>query len=241
MKYDAFESVKKSYKGKEKADTCTQGSLEYERHKLWKHLEKFSFNQDRSAENSSQREGPILYPTRLSALQDCTTLMDFIHIATQVDVHKRKFKAEFEQTISWFLKDFLEFSIYMPLPPTYQFGRKISLLELYMTVERLGGFDSVNKYDLWVEVALRMGYIFGLPKLKKEDEIGKILRIVYNRYLEMINWYHLRFKGRELLVKINEDVKAIEKRSNEAWRGGPTSKEEVQNVQQQQWRLANRF
>ncbi|PWA72700.1 ARID DNA-binding domain, Zinc finger, CCHC-type [Artemisia annua] len=135
--------------------------------------------------------------------------MDLLHITTQVEVHKIKFKAEFERTVSWFLKDFLNFSIYMPIPPLDHFGRKVDLFDLYTIVETFGGIETVNKYDLWASVALKMGYGYGLPKLDLEDEIVKTLKAIYGKYLQMLNWYHLKHKGREIQVNSNEDISEL--------------------------------
>ncbi|KAJ0808244.1 putative transcription factor & chromatin remodeling ARID family [Helianthus annuus] len=71
-----------------------------------------------------------------------------------------------------------------PIPAYASNNRKVSLLDLYLVVEREGGHRQVTENNLWATVAKEMGF---------EYSDGEFMRLMYAMYLDVLIYYH-KFK-----------------------------------------------
>ncbi|MFS8018077.1 putative transcription factor & chromatin remodeling ARID family [Helianthus anomalus] len=71
-----------------------------------------------------------------------------------------------------------------PIPAYASNNRKVSLLDLYLVVEREGGHQRVTENNLWAMVAKEMGF---------EYSDGEFMRLMYTMYLDVLIHYH-KFK-----------------------------------------------
>ncbi|KAM0037933.1 putative transcription factor & chromatin remodeling ARID family [Helianthus debilis subsp. tardiflorus] len=100
--------------------------------------------------------------------------------------------------VDWFLTKNLEVMT-RPIPADTSDNLKVSLLELYMVLEREGGHRRVTENNLWAMVAKDMGF-------KYHD--GEFMRLMYVMYLDVLVYYH-KFKTTQTKVLEKEMVKSV--------------------------------
>ncbi|KAM0042926.1 putative transcription factor & chromatin remodeling ARID family [Helianthus debilis subsp. tardiflorus] len=97
--------------------------------------------------------------------------------------YKHELEKKFDEMVSWFITVFLGITT-RPVPPVMTENRRIDLLNLYMIVERDGGYSSVTDDNIWPITAKDLGY---------EYKDGEYMRVVYAMYLDVLVYYY-RFK-----------------------------------------------
>ncbi|KAJ0667270.1 putative transcription factor interactor and regulator CCHC(Zn) family [Helianthus annuus] len=115
---------------------------------------------------------------------DCQALLDMIDDRDFVFKYKHDLEVKFETMVGWFLKEKMEITTRM-IPPQLDDGRKINLLDLYVMVEKDGGYQSVTLDNLWPAIAKDLGF---------EYQDGDFIRIIYAMYLDVLVFYY-KFKS----------------------------------------------
>ncbi|KAI3775040.1 hypothetical protein L1987_49608 [Smallanthus sonchifolius] len=105
----------------------------------------------------------------------------------QVMINKESFKSEFVHMVEWFYPEYIGFIFHRPNTRIIKDNYEIDLLDLYLLVEARGGFRAVCRNQKWQEIATHMGLPYHL-------DIN--LRIIYMRYLNLIEYYHQNAKER---------------------------------------------
>ncbi|KAJ0773755.1 putative transcription factor & chromatin remodeling ARID family [Helianthus annuus] len=85
--------------------------------------------------------------------------------------------------VAWFITKKLGVKT-RPIPAYASNNRKVSLLDMYLVVEREGGHRRVTENNLWAMVAKDMGF---------EYSDGELMRLMYAMYLDVLIYYH-KFK-----------------------------------------------
>ncbi|KAM0071701.1 putative transcription factor & chromatin remodeling ARID family [Helianthus debilis subsp. tardiflorus] len=85
--------------------------------------------------------------------------------------------------VDWFITKKLRVKM-RPIPAYASNNHKISLLDLYLVVEREGGHRQVTENNLWAMVAKDMGF---------EYSDGELMPLMYVMYLDVLIYYH-KFK-----------------------------------------------
>ncbi|KAL9996554.1 putative transcription factor & chromatin remodeling ARID family [Helianthus debilis subsp. tardiflorus] len=130
--------------------------------------------------------------------QDCKALLDMLEDDSYVSKYKYCIEKKFEEMVDWFLKDKLEITT-RPLPAYATDNRKVSLLDLYVTVKREGGHRRITENNMWAMITKDMGF---------EYNEGEFMRLVYAMYLDVLVYYY-KFKSTQQAVaekEIKEDV-----------------------------------
>ncbi|KAD4586046.1 hypothetical protein E3N88_23647 [Mikania micrantha] len=141
------------------------------------------------------------------------TLLDILHIPNYVMTSKEYLRAHFTKMVKWFYEEYFQQNT-KEYPPTLPNGEPIDLFDLYMTVEGLGGRRVVAKENKWLEVGKELGLV----------ENGPNLRIIYDGYLELLDWMYSIEKEKE--SRINETPNEEEKDKGD----GPSVKKESEEV-----------
>ncbi|KAJ0458404.1 putative transcription factor & chromatin remodeling ARID family [Helianthus annuus] len=85
--------------------------------------------------------------------------------------------------VEWFITKKLGV-ITRPIPAYASNNRKVSLLDLYLEIEKEGGHRRVTENNLWPKVAKDMGF---------EYSDGELMRLMYAMYLDVLVYYY-KFK-----------------------------------------------
>ncbi|KAJ0771208.1 putative transcription factor & chromatin remodeling ARID family [Helianthus annuus] len=113
------------------------------------------------------------------------------------DEYIRKYKfileTKFDEMVDWFLTKKLGV-LTRPVPAYATNNRKVSLLDLYLVVEREGGHRRVTENNLWAMVAKDMGF---------EYSDGEFMRLMYAMYLDVLIYCH-KFKTIQTNVHVKE-------------------------------------
>ncbi|KAM0054396.1 putative transcription factor & chromatin remodeling ARID family [Helianthus debilis subsp. tardiflorus] len=125
----------------------------------------------------------ILQSMKFKEFLDCKALLDMMDDDEYVRKYKFILESKFDEMVDWFLTKKLEVMT-SPIPAYASNNRKVSLLELYLVVEREGGHQRVTENKLWAMVAKDMG-------LEYCD--GEFMRLMYAMYLDVLVYYH-KFK-----------------------------------------------
>ncbi|KAM0065251.1 putative transcription factor & chromatin remodeling ARID family [Helianthus debilis subsp. tardiflorus] len=115
---------------------------------------------------------------------DCKSLLEMMEDSKFVFKYKHELERKFEEMLTWFITVKLGITA-RPIPPHTADNKKMNLLDLYMIVERDGGYRSVTDNNIWLVIAKDMGY---------EYHDGEFMRIVYAMYLDVLVYYY-RFKS----------------------------------------------
>ncbi|KAJ0811072.1 putative transcription factor & chromatin remodeling ARID family [Helianthus annuus] len=103
------------------------------------------------------------------------------------DEYVRKYKfipdLKFYGVVDWFITKKLGVKT-RPIPTYASNNHKVSLLDLYLVLEREGGHRRVTENNLWAMVAKDMGF---------EYSDGELMRLMYAMYLDVLIYYH-KFK-----------------------------------------------
>ncbi|KAD3641854.1 hypothetical protein E3N88_31078 [Mikania micrantha] len=136
---------------------------------------------------------------------------------TIFELERKKFEAyprtHFTKMVKWFYEEYFQQNT-KEYPPTLPNGEPIDLFDLYMTVEGLGGRRVVAKEGKWSEVGKELGLV----------ESGPNLRIIYDGYLELLDWMYSNEKEKE--SKIGETTSEEKKAKGD----GPRGKEESEEI-----------
>ncbi|KAL8267043.1 hypothetical protein R6Q59_004387 [Mikania micrantha] len=141
------------------------------------------------------------------------TLLDILHIPNYVMTSKEYLRTHFTKMVKWFYEEYFQQNT-KEYPPTLPNGEPIDLFDLYMTVEGLGGRRVVAKEGKWSEVGKELGLV----------ERGPNLRIIYDGYLELLDWMYSNEKEKE--SKIGETTSEEKKAKGD----GPRGKEESEEI-----------
>ncbi|KAJ0581842.1 putative transcription factor & chromatin remodeling ARID family [Helianthus annuus] len=125
----------------------------------------------------------ILQSMQFKEFQDCKALLDMMDDGDYVQKYKFILESKLDEMVDWFLTKKLEVMT-RPIPAYASNNRKVSLLELYLVVEREGGHRRVTENNLWAMVAKDMGFEYG---------DGEFMRLMYAMYLDVLVYYH-KFK-----------------------------------------------
>ncbi|KAF5764193.1 putative transcription factor & chromatin remodeling ARID family [Helianthus annuus] len=123
--------------------------------------------------------------------QDCKALLDMTDDGDYVRKYKFILESKFDEMVDWFLTKKLEIMT-RPIPAYASDNRKVSLLELYLVVEREGGHRRVTENNLWAMVSKDMGF---------EYCDGDFMRLMYAMYLDVLVYYH---KYKIIQTKVQE-------------------------------------
>ncbi|KAL8245642.1 hypothetical protein R6Q59_006858 [Mikania micrantha] len=126
---------------------------------------------------------------------------------------KEYLRAHFTKMVKWFYEEYFQQNT-KEYPPTLPNGEPIDLFDLYMKVEGLGGRRVVAKENKWLEVDKELGLV----------ENGPNLRIIYDGYLELLDWMYSIEKEKE--SRINETPNEEEKDKGD----DPSVKKESEEV-----------
>ncbi|KAF5811138.1 putative transcription factor & chromatin remodeling ARID family [Helianthus annuus] len=137
----------------------------------------------------------ILQSMQFKEFQDCKALLDMMDDGDYVQKYKFILESKLDEMVDWFLTKKLEVMT-RPIPAYASNNRKVSLLELYLVVEREGGHRRVTENNLWAMVAKDMGFEYG---------DGEFMRLMYAMYLDVLVYYH-KFKTTQ--AKVQEKVVA---------------------------------
>ncbi|MFS7993811.1 putative transcription factor & chromatin remodeling ARID family [Helianthus anomalus] len=123
--------------------------------------------------------------------------------------------------VGWFLNEKMGIAS-RPIPPLMPNERWINLLDLYVMVERDGGYRSVTNDNLWPAIAKDFGF---------EYQDGELIRIIYAMYLDVLIYYY-RFKSVQEKVFDKEIIREGESSSkigggHEKRRSADTTHEEA--------------
>ncbi|KAM0040947.1 putative transcription factor & chromatin remodeling ARID family [Helianthus debilis subsp. tardiflorus] len=100
-------------------------------------------------------------------------------------IGKYKFilQTKFEEMVEWFITKKLGVTT-RPIPAYASNNRKVSLLDLYLEIEKEGGHRNVTENNLW-------------PKVTKDIDFeyidGELMRLMYAMYLDVLVYYY-KFK-----------------------------------------------
>ncbi|KAJ0734047.1 putative transcription factor & chromatin remodeling ARID family [Helianthus annuus] len=125
----------------------------------------------------------ILQAMQFKEFQDCKPLLEMMDDVDYVRKYKFILESKFDETVDWFLTKKLEVMT-RSIPAYASDNRKVSLLELYLVVEREGVHRRVSENNLWAMVAKDVGF---------EYCDGEFMRLMYAMYLDVLVYYH-KFK-----------------------------------------------
>ncbi|MFS8027192.1 putative transcription factor & chromatin remodeling ARID family [Helianthus anomalus] len=121
----------------------------------------------------------ILQAMSFNEFQDCKALLDMLEDDGYVGKYKYFIEKKFEEMVDWFLKVKLEINT-RPLPAYAENNRKVSLLDLYLAVEREGGHRQVTDNHMWDVISKDMGLDYNDVEL---------MRLRYAMYLDVLVYY----------------------------------------------------
>ncbi|VFQ68041.1 unnamed protein product [Cuscuta campestris] len=123
------------------------------------------------------------------------------------DGYKKKLRVLFDQILVVFLSNVSKNICLRPLPVMNGGGREMDLFKLYWIVRRTGGYDAVNRENLWGFVAEQCGFDF--------REIP-FLKLIYIKYLnEFDQWMWKRCRDYSLERVESGLVRRLETLSSE--------------------------
>ena len=117
----------------------------------------------------------VHHPIPIKCFNDCIYLLTYIRDDNLNSQNWKPFRQNFIEAYSWFYSVYLKKDLPKPFPPKIN-GKEIHLMDLYILVEALGGYLSIdfsNKFPYLAE-------IIGL-----ERTFGQELKDCYNRYLNV--------------------------------------------------------
>ncbi|KAI3820728.1 hypothetical protein L1987_08276 [Smallanthus sonchifolius] len=68
-----------------------------------------------------------------------------------------------------------------PFPPKLENGTEVDLFDLYMSVQKEGGNRKTSRENKWALLAVELGFNW---------DVGSNLRIIYVKYLDLLEWYY---------------------------------------------------
>ncbi|KAJ0717217.1 putative transferase, protein kinase RLK-Pelle-RLCK-VIIa-2 family [Helianthus annuus] len=125
----------------------------------------------------------ILQTMKFKEFLDCKALLDMMDDDEYVRKYTFILELKFDEMVDWFITKKLGVTT-RPIPAYASNNRKVSLLNLYLVVEREGGHRQVTENNLWAMVAKDMGF---------EYSDGELMRLIYAMYLDVLVYYH-KFK-----------------------------------------------
>ncbi|KAJ0734046.1 putative transcription factor & chromatin remodeling ARID family [Helianthus annuus] len=140
----------------------------------------------------------ILQAMQFKEFQDCKPLLEMMDDVDYVRKYKFILESKFDETVDWFLTKKLEVMT-RSIPAYASDNRKVSLLELYLVVEREGVHRRVSENNLWAMVAKDVGF---------EYCDGEFMRLMYAMYLDVLVYYH-KFKTTQTRVHEKEMEKSV--------------------------------
>ncbi|KAJ0753035.1 putative transcription factor & chromatin remodeling ARID family [Helianthus annuus] len=155
----------------------------------------------------------ILQAMQFKEFQHCNALLDMMNDGDYVRKYKFILESKFEEMGDWFLTKKLEVKT-RPIPGKdeanscfclRQDNQKVSLLELYLVVEREGGHRRVTENNLWAMVAKDMGFEYG---------DGEFMLLMYAMYLDVLVYYH-KFKTTQAKIQEKDVAEVRETKMHE--------------------------
>ncbi|KAF5781879.1 putative transcription factor & chromatin remodeling ARID family [Helianthus annuus] len=99
----------------------------------------------------------ILQTMKFKDFLDCKALLDMIDDDDYVRKYKFILKAKFEEMVEWFITERLGITT-RPVPAYASNNRRICLLDMYLIIEREGGYRYVTENNIWPMIAKEMGF-----------------------------------------------------------------------------------
>ncbi|KAF5808784.1 putative transcription factor & chromatin remodeling ARID family [Helianthus annuus] len=125
----------------------------------------------------------ILQTMKFKEFLDCKALLDMMDDDQYVRKYKFILQIKFDEMVNWFITKKLGVTT-RPIPAYASDNRKVSLLDLYLVIEKEGGHRQVTENNLWPMVAKDIGF---------EYSDGELMRLMYAMYLDVLIYYH-KFK-----------------------------------------------
>ncbi|KAF5784493.1 putative transcription factor interactor and regulator CCHC(Zn) family [Helianthus annuus] len=125
----------------------------------------------------------ILQTMKFKDFLDCKALLDMMDDDDYVRKYKFILNAKFEEMVEWFITEKLGITT-RPVPAYATNNRRICLLDVYLIIEREGGYRYVTENNIWPMIAKEMGF---------EYSDGELIRLVYMMYLDVLVYYY-KFK-----------------------------------------------
>ncbi|KAJ0640072.1 putative transcription factor & chromatin remodeling ARID family [Helianthus annuus] len=125
----------------------------------------------------------ILKSLEFHEFDDCKAVINMLDDREYVFKYRFELQKKFEEMVKWFLNEYLGIT-HRPIPPCTMDKQKIDLLDLYMLVDKDGGYRNVTTENMWPIIAKDMG-------LEYKD--GDFIRIIYAMYLDTLEYYY-KFK-----------------------------------------------
>ncbi|KAJ0575941.1 putative transcription factor & chromatin remodeling ARID family [Helianthus annuus] len=125
----------------------------------------------------------ILQSMKFKEFLDCKALLDMMDDDEYVRKYKFILELKFDEMVDWFITKKLGVKT-RPIPTYALKNHKVSLLDLYLVVERKEGHRQVTENNLWAMVAKVIGF---------EYSDGELMRLMYAMYLDVLIYFH-KFK-----------------------------------------------
>ncbi|KAM0021923.1 putative transcription factor & chromatin remodeling ARID family [Helianthus debilis subsp. tardiflorus] len=125
----------------------------------------------------------ILKSLEFHEFNDYKAVINMLDDREYVFKYRFELQKKFEEMVKWFLNEYLGIT-HRPFPPCTMDKQKIDLLDLYMLVDKDGGYRDVTTENMWPIIAKDMG-------LEYKD--GDFIRIIYAMYLDTLEYYY-KFK-----------------------------------------------
>ncbi|KAJ0524673.1 putative transcription factor & chromatin remodeling ARID family [Helianthus annuus] len=120
---------------------------------------------------------------QIMKFKDCKALLDMMDDDEYIGKYKFILQTKFEEMVEWFKTKKLGVTT-RPIPAYASNNRKMSLLDLYLEIEKEGGHRRVTENNMWPKVAKDMGF---------EYSDGELMRLMYAMYLDFLVYYY-KFK-----------------------------------------------
>ncbi|KAM0021087.1 putative transcription factor & chromatin remodeling ARID family [Helianthus debilis subsp. tardiflorus] len=114
---------------------------------------------------------------------DSKALLDMMDDGEYIGKYKFILQTKFEEMVEWFITKKLGVTT-RPIPTYASNNRKVSLLDLYLEIEKEGGHRNVTENNLWPKVAKDIDF---------EYSDGELMRLMYAMYLDVLVYYY-KFK-----------------------------------------------